>query len=458
MNHANMIEDKYLKKGFIIATVCSTIIGTFTSSIGLWDKVKEKRKQHIRDSTQDEEIKKLRERIEESEKQARERDQKGSRGSRDRDEVSDSFERSSALINREFQLGYDQLGRRFAIGDMATENKLQAQVITLQQTVINVLQDALESGRKLNRADKAKLIAASDAAREGSLDALRQQRKRLAMEAPEEVPRQRQLTQGPLTRSPRSSIDAFESLPRQLTQGLPSRSPKSSIDGFESRPRQLTQGPLIRSPKSSIDGFESRPRQLTQGPLSHSPRSSIDGFESRPRQMAQGPPSRSSRSSSVAVESHQRELAQGPPSRSSKSSVVTVVESDPLYCWYSLDLQYSPQKPLAINFAPRNDCRCPSCGVRVDVEADDRWVIEKRISPPPSPDGYRERRQMRVEFVANARFVIKSHTHHGEFACPLCRKHRDSDMLCPSADTLLDHVGKEHSIGELMKEPDIQEV
>uniref|UniRef100_A0A0B7KIK8 Uncharacterized protein n=1 Tax=Bionectria ochroleuca TaxID=29856 RepID=A0A0B7KIK8_BIOOC len=323
MNHANMIEDKYLKKGFIIATVCSTIIGTFTSSIGLWDKVKERRKQNIRDSTQDEEIKKLRERIEESEKQARERELKGPRESRrnSRDEVTDSFERSSALINREFQIGYDQLGRKFAIGDMATENKLQAQVITLQQTVINVLQDALESGRKLNRADKAKLIAASDAAREGSLDALRQQRQRLALAAPEEMPRQLQLTQGP-------------------------------------------------------------------------------------------------------------------PSRSSKSS----------------------HKPLAINFAPRNDCRCPDCGVRVDVESDDRWVIEKRTSPPPSPDGYRERRQGRIEFVANARFVIKCHTHHGDFACVLCRKHRESDMLCPTADTLIDHVSKEHSISELMKEPDIEAV
>ncbi|CAH0056047.1 unnamed protein product [Clonostachys solani] len=398
MNHANMIEDKYLKKGFIIATVCSTIIGTFTSSIGLWDKVKERRKQNIRDSTQDEEIKKLRERVEESEKQAREREQKGPRESRrnSRDEVSDSFERSSALINREFQIGYDQLGRKFAVGDMVTENRLQAQVITLQQTVINVLQDALESGRKLNRADKAKLIAASDAAREGSLDALRQQRQRLALAAPEEIPRQQQLTQGPPSRSSKSSV-------------------KSSAQSSVRSPVQSS----IRSPVQSS----------VRSPVQPSVRSHVP--------------------SSV------RSLAPSSVKSSVKSSVV---ESDPLYCWYSLDLQYSQRKPLAINFAPRNDCRCPDCGVRLEVESDDRWVIEKRTSPPPSPDGYRERRQGRVEFVANARFVIKCHTHHGEFACVLCRKHRESDMLCPTADTLLDHVGKEHSISELMKEPDIEAV
>ncbi|CAG9955813.1 unnamed protein product [Clonostachys rosea f. rosea IK726] len=410
MNHANMIEDKYLKKGFIIATVCSTIIGTFTSSIGLWDKVKERRKQNIRDSTQDEEIKKLRERIEESEKQARERELKGPRESRrnSRDEVTDSFERSSALINREFQIGYDQLGRKFAIGDMATENKLQAQVITLQQTVINVLQDALESGRKLNRADKAKLIAASDAAREGSLDALRQQRQRLALAAPEEMPRQLQLTQGP-----------------------PSRSSKSSV-------RSPVQ-PSIRSPvQPSI-----------RSPVQPSIRSPVQPLVGPPAQPSVRSPVSSSRRSSVA--SSVRSVA---PS----SVKPSVVESDPLYCWYSLDLQYSQHKPLAINFAPRNDCRCPDCGVRVDVESDDRWVIEKRTSPPPSPDGYRERRQGRIEFVANARFVIKCHTHHGDFACVLCRKHRESDMLCPTADTLIDHVSKEHSISELMKEPDIEAV
>ncbi|SPJ79119.1 uncharacterized protein FTOL_07510 [Fusarium torulosum] len=175
MNYSNMIEEKNLKKTFIIATLCSTLVGTFTSSMGLWDRVKEKRKQSKRDTTQDEEIKKLKAQVEENSKYK----DRASERSRVSDEVEASFERSGALINREFEDGYQRYGRRFAIGDVVTENKLQAQVIALQQTVINVLQDALYNGRQLDRADMARLIAASDAARDGSLGALRQQRQRL---------------------------------------------------------------------------------------------------------------------------------------------------------------------------------------------------------------------------------------------------------------------------------------
>ena len=67
---------------------------------------------------------------------------------------------------------------------MITENKLQAQIIQLQQTVINVLQDALYSGRSLTESDMQRLIAAQQNAREGSLDALYGQRNRMLAEAP----------------------------------------------------------------------------------------------------------------------------------------------------------------------------------------------------------------------------------------------------------------------------------
>lgn len=59
------------------------------------------------------------------------------------------------------------------------ENQLQAQIISLQQTVINVLQDALYNDRQLTRADMAKLVAASNSARDGSLEAMRQAQHRL---------------------------------------------------------------------------------------------------------------------------------------------------------------------------------------------------------------------------------------------------------------------------------------
>ncbi|RYP04491.1 hypothetical protein DL764_004430 [Monosporascus ibericus] len=188
MNYANMIEEKNLKKTFIIATLCSTIIGTFSSSIGLWDRVRQRR----RDLKQDEEIKALKDKVETADRHSADATWRSQHPQpspqlrdRDRDEVAESLERSGALIRREFDDGYERYGRRFAVGDAATENRLQAQIIALQQTVIDVLQAALYDGRQLTHADVARLVAASDAARDGSLDALRQQRQRLmATEAP----------------------------------------------------------------------------------------------------------------------------------------------------------------------------------------------------------------------------------------------------------------------------------
>ncbi|KAF9775792.1 hypothetical protein IL306_006077 [Fusarium sp. DS 682] len=320
MNYANMIEEKNLKKTFIIATLCSTLVGTFTSSMGLWDRVKEKRKQAKRDTTQDEEIKKLKAQVDEN--------------SRARDEVEASFQRSGALINREFEDGYQRYGKRFAIGDVITENKLQAQVIALQQTVINVLQDALYNGRQLDRVDMQRLIAASDAAREGSLGALRQQRERLMdLEAP--VP---------------------------------------------------------------------------------------------PLQMALPPPKRAS----------------------------TVIKDDPLYCRYALDLQYIPERPLSSAFAPRGECLCPVCDVFIDVEADDGWAIGKTASRVITEQGYKREIDEELEFHISPRFVIKCHTPEGEFACVLCSRFRDGDVLCPTADTLINHIGREHTVAEMEREPDFE--
>ncbi|CAF3456501.1 unnamed protein product [Fusarium graminearum] len=331
MNYANMIEEKNLKKTFIIATLCSTLVGTFTSSMGLWDRVKEKRIQAKRDTTQDEEIKKLKAQVE---KASNERDRASFDRQRIRDEVEASFERSGALINREFEDGYQRYGNRFAIGDVVTENKLQAQVIALQQTVINVLQDALYSGRQLDRADMARLVAASDAAREGSLGALRQQRQRLGE------------LEGPIPPPP---------------QALP------------------------------------------------------------------------------------------PPSRAS-----TVVRDDPLYCRYALDLQHIPEQPLSSSFAPRGDCLCPACDVFLDVEDDDGWAIGKTATRLVTEQGYKREIDEELEFHVSPRFVVKCHTPEGEFACVLCNRFREEDVLCPTADTLINHIGRVHTVAEMEREPDFE--
>ncbi|KFA80075.1 hypothetical protein S40288_08222 [Stachybotrys chartarum IBT 40288] len=354
MNYANMIEEKNLKKTFIIATLCSTLVGTFTSSIGLWDRVKNRREQHKRDVEQDEEIKKLRSQIEEAEGRNRGHGQRHRSlppprdrdWDRDwdsygpgRDYVGDSLERSGALISREFDDGYERLGRRFAVGDAVTENKLQAQIIALQRTVINVLQDALADGRQLDRRDMALLVAASDTARDQSLDALRQQRQRLAYEAP------------------------------------------------------------------------TPPRQLE--------------YRSQ-------------------------------PASSSTTSSTASLETDSLFCRYSLDLQYLRNKPLSGAFSPSGDGRCPACDVRLDVEPDDCWAIEKRERARVRDHGRAGDVLEEREFQLGQRFVVKCHMPDGRFACLLCTRFRSRDTICSTVDGLVNHVGKDHDMGELESEEDFE--
>ncbi|KAH7039876.1 uncharacterized protein B0I36DRAFT_3058 [Microdochium trichocladiopsis] len=344
MNYSNMIEEKNLKKTFIIATLCSTLVGTFSSSMGLWDRVQDKRKQRKRDFKQDDEINKLKEQIE----QAENRYQESQKQPQAKDDVGASLARSGAMIRREFDEGYDQFGRRFAIGDAITENRLQAQVIALQQTVINVLQDALLTGRPLSQADMKQLVAASNAARDGSLDALREQKERqmLALEAP---------------------------------------------------------------PQKALPSAKA-----------------------------------SSRASSS-------ERSYAPPKRAS-----TLVDTDPLYCRYSLDIQYIKKKPLAASFAPGGACRCPDCGLRVDVESDDFWEINKRTPVLVSDShGYDKEVIEERSFHLGQRFIVKCHTPDGEYACVLCSRHRDADAICPTVETLVNHVGKYHTVAELERDPDL---
>ncbi|KAF2495453.1 hypothetical protein BU16DRAFT_439451, partial [Lophium mytilinum] len=339
MNYSNMIEEKNLKKTFIIATLCSTLVGTFTSSMGLYEAIAKKRQQRKRDTGQDEEIKKLKEKVEKAEKSdKRDRDRDDSRRRPSprggpRDEFSDSLDRSGAMIQRQYEQGYQQLGRRFAVGDTLTENQLQAQIISLQQTVIHILQDALYNERPLSQSDLHKLKLASQSAREGSIDALRAQQQRL-----------------------------------------------------ESR----TASPA--------------PRALP------------------------------------------------PPRR----SATVIDEPNSVFCRYSLDLQYVPRKPLAAAFDDHGDGRCPECRVLVPISPADFWKIGKR-TPVLIPDGPYEKQVLEErEFRLGQRFIVKCHTEDGEFACVLCNRYRDVDVVCGSVETLVNHVGRAHEVEEFEKEADLK--
>ncbi|KAL1602215.1 hypothetical protein SLS59_004902 [Nothophoma quercina] len=214
--------------------------------MGLWERVHDRReahKQKQRDTKQDGEIKQLRDQFEDAQKKAEKRqeeieklrngggDQGGGnrgggygggggggggygRGSGYRDDVGDSLERNGMMIQRMYDDMYGRYGSRFARGDAITENQLQAQIIALQQTVITVLQDALYSDRQLTRADMAKLVAASNSAREGSLKALQDQQARLSSHASQHSrsPSPQRSIAAPPKRSSQSLVDTPDTL------------------------------------------------------------------------------------------------------------------------------------------------------------------------------------------------------------------------------------------------------
>ncbi|KAK4554843.1 hypothetical protein LTR86_007991 [Recurvomyces mirabilis] len=196
MNYANLLEEGRLKRGFVVATLVSTLVGTLTAGMTLLDKVQDKRakaKQKGVDDGQNAQLQQLKAKIEKIETREQDSDDgsSSSRSSRrphrrsrrstvDREEeLAYSVRKSRALIEREYEDNLMRVGRDYARGDLITENKLQAHIIQLQQTVINVLQEALYSGRRLTDDDMYRLANAQYAAREGSLEALQDQYHRM---------------------------------------------------------------------------------------------------------------------------------------------------------------------------------------------------------------------------------------------------------------------------------------
>ncbi|KAI0435681.1 hypothetical protein F4803DRAFT_567463 [Xylaria telfairii] len=325
---AGMIEEKKLKSTFVVASLCSTLINTFVASINLWDRMSERRKQKKKDEKQDDEIRKLKEQAAPAEAPNQKRGvDDGRRPRPNKDEEDDdeealtrSLERSEALIRREYNNGTGRLGKRFAVGDLSI----------VQRTVIDVLQEALLNRRSLSHGDVQRLIAASLAARNGSLDALRQQYQRLS----------------------------FESYPQR--RSLPETRHHSSDGGTEQ-----------------------------------------------------------------------------------------------LFCRYSVALQNTPDLPLSASFAPGGDGHCPACKIQLDPDTSDTyWHVAKMV--PVNIEGNDGESMREYHFDLGQRFIVKCHTERGDYACVLCRKHSNVDIICRSVPTLVNHVSREHDIRELETEVDLK--
>lgn len=122
------------QKTFICATLASTLVGTFTASMGLWERVHDRReahKQKKRDTEQDDNIKQLREQFEDAQKRADKRQEEidrlkdgggergggGRRGGYRDDDVGESFGRNGMMIQRMYDDMYGRYGNQFARGD-----------------------------------------------------------------------------------------------------------------------------------------------------------------------------------------------------------------------------------------------------------------------------------------------------------------------------------------------------
>ena len=215
----------------------------------------------------------------------------------------------------------------------------------LQQTVINVLQDALYNDRPPTRADLAKLYTASESARANSIDALRTQYQRM-----------------------------------------------------------LTGGPI------------NKPLAL---------------------------PSATSISSSATS----RRSSPSPPP----------IDTSPLFCRYSTDLQNISRQPLHPRLRAGGDGRCPACMIRLSMNPTDIWKIVKESKVRVKEPGFEREITEERAFHLTDRFVVKCHREDGEYACVLCTRSRKVDTVCANLETLVRHVGRVHEIEEYEREIDIRE-
>ncbi|KAJ4412459.1 hypothetical protein N0V82_008778 [Gnomoniopsis sp. IMI 355080] len=409
MNYANMIEEKALKKTFIIATLVSTLVGTFAASHNLYERLHQKKK----DDNQDGAIKKLEEKFEQMSKKKEDDSEK--------DDLKDSLDKSGRLIKREYDVCYDRLGRRFAVGDILTENELQRQIILLQQTVIGVLEDALYSGKHIDRASIDKLVWASNAARTNSLDALKGQYQRIVQELP-------------IPTSPKKYVEA-EVIEVSSRGSSPRRQPLKALPP-----------PRAKSPPSPFSRAHPLPLIVAKT------------ADARPSSRPPPPPA-----AIVEVISRTTERR---------------LSGRDYYCRYSLDLQKSP-RPLMRAFDPGRGSRCPVCDVKLDVDSADVWefklsVKEKLLQAKETKDAkdrgrsrtgrevvaVAEQEQTKtVKFRVPAKFVVKCHTPEGDYACVLCcgpsSNYSGVVVLCDDPESLVDHVVKEHKVAEIEKEFDI---
>ncbi|KJR88169.1 uncharacterized protein SPSK_10769 [Sporothrix schenckii 1099-18] len=521
MNYANMIEEKHLKKGFIIATLISTVIGTFTTSIGLYERVRDRHRQHKTDHGQDKKIKELERRADDADKARRQAEKDKHEHAmaqfnhnnnnnnnnntnfhgyppyqyapygRPQNDLRDALAASGPMIRGEYDRDYERLGSRFAVGDAIAENELQAQIIDLQASVIRLLQDALETG---TLPDPAVLYAAAGRARNGSIQALRDQYQRMMVAAP--VQRAIEGVRGGGGEGGRRGL---------RSASVASSARRGAGDDYAARRRSGRDwAALDRERDRDWDGDRDRDwdsdRDRDRG------RRSQSQFGAR-------------RAATFPLEAPR----------------------PPLFCRYAIELQQDWRRPLnggdgdgagpsrrnsrrddddgdnTTSTSDDGDLICPACMGQFAIEHDRSWkmhkpvVVGERVEEIVNRDSKKSgsvggsgdnnnsnidldddtpgklvtsRRRNIIElvqdrqFVLSNRFIVKCHRpamyetaddYAGSgvllpptFACCLCDRFDtvgDGKVaVCTTMTRLVNHVCEKHTVGELLSDPDIREL
>lgn len=136
-----------------------------------------------------------------------------------------------------------------------------------------------------------------------------------------------------------------------------------------------------------------------------------------------------------------------PPPKKATTFAPSNTSSDdgPLFCRYSIDLQRDQGLPLDPAFQAGGNSQCRDCNAILDVEPGRAWkitkeVVRERIS---TMDYDEEIIEDHVFLVLN-RFMIKSHQPGRGYACILCMKHRDKDILVDTPQGLVRHIQTKH--------------
>jgi len=275
-----------------------------------------------------------------------------------------------------------------------TQNQLQGQIITLQSTVIGILEDALYTGRI---ADINKLYNASELARDGSIAALQQQYQRMLEAAP-------------------------------LRKGI--------------RPsflRRTSSTPTMKRLPTSI-------RSQPGGPSSHYDTK----IEVKFKESKGFPDTSTYRPSSEVREVNQDDIDTTASTFNSEGPLFC------RYAMSLQDSVRVPLDP-AFSPGGSNRCPKCSAYVVVERGRAWKIVKEIMHEVLSTPKYDEEQIEERTYLLSN-RFVIKCHRERAGFACILCARFRDCDTIVASAQGLVRHVWRKHDVSEYEAEPDITEI